>query len=532
MSVFENTFNVSTGQFIALAPEFFLAAALCGLWLMASGRFSSRFHDYNALTVALTAVAVVFSAVWLDSSGSEVTLFGDLVVVNFYTQAVKLLCLLGILPFVLGYVQHRDQTPVQTQLLMVTALFFMLILVSSNSLLTAYLNIEGLSIMLYVLAGAARTHGSSEAGLKYYGAGAAISAILLFGIALVYHGAHSFELAEITTTLWNSSDSVALVVGLRLVRLALLMKLAAVPGHVWAPDVYEGVPTSVTAFFATVSKMMVFAFTARFVYGCLGAAVGDFIIQNTVGITLLAAVSIAIGCFGALGQVTFKRFVAYASINQIGFLMIGLAVGTETGIQRTLHYLVVYMAAGVALFIALLGIESYGLQIRYLSDLAGAFHRGANGPVILAFIAVLSMAGLPPFAGFFGKYALWAVLISGIQSAASSKESIVFSVLMATSVVTSLFSMYYYLRVLKVTVFERTDDLIALPKTGGLSLSASGIAVGVVLTLWVFILPQLTDLSILDLIQAGVAVISLLVICSGSLVVESRITNPVVLVRF
>ena len=286
------------------------------------------------------------------------------------------------------------------------------------------------------------------------------------------------------------------------------MKLAAVPGHVWAPDVYEGVPTSVTAFFATVSKMMVFAFTARFIYGCLGVSAGDFITQNSIAITLIAAVSIAVGCFGALGQVTFKRFIAYASINQIGFLLIGLAVGSEAGIQRTLHYLVVYMAAGVALFAALLGIESYGLQVRYLSDLAGAFHRGANGPVLLAFIAVLSMAGLPPFAGFFGKYALWAVLIGGIQTAVSSLESVALSGLMATSVLTSLFSMYYYLRVLKATVFDRTDALVALPKTAGLALSVSGIAVGSIITLWAFILPLFADLAVLDLIHAGVAVMS------------------------
>lgn len=502
----ETLTDASAGQLVVLAPELFLASALCGLWLMASGRFSPRFHDFTSVTIGLTAAAVGLTTVWLYNYQSEVTLFGDLLVVNMYTQAVKLLGLLGVLPVVLGYAQRHDQTPVQTQLLMTTALFFMLMLVSSNSLLTAYLNIEGLSIMLYVLAGAARTHGSSESGLKYYGAGSAISAILLAGVALAYHGAHSFELAEIATILWNGSEAVALVVGLRLFALALLMKLAAVPGHVWAPDVYEGVPTSVTAFFATVSKLMVFAFTVRFIYGCLGLSVADFGAQNGVALAVISAVSIAVGCFGALGQVTFKRFIAYASINQIGFLLIGLAVGSEAGVQSTLHYLVVYMAASVALFAALLGLESYGLQSRYLSDLTAAFHRGAVGPVLLAFIAVLSMAGLPPFAGFFGKYALWAVLIGGIQSRASSTEGVALSLLMATSVVTSLFSMYYYLRVLKTTVFDRTDDLVALPKTGGLTISASGVAVGVVITLWAFVLPLFTDLSVLDLVHAGVAV--------------------------
>jgi NADH-quinone oxidoreductase subunit N len=502
-----DAFTVSnSGQLAALAPEIFLASALCGLWLVSSGRFTPHFHDLVAQAIGLTGVATALSLAYLYQFQRAVTLFGDLMVVNVYTQAVKLLCILGVLPVVLGYAQHHDNTPVQTQLLMMTALFFMLTLASSNSLLTAYLNIEGLSIMLYVLAGAARSHGSSEAGLKYYGAGAAISAILLFGVALTYHGAQSFGLADISTILWNGAETAALVVGLRLVGLALLMKLAAVPGHVWAPDVYEGVPTTVTAFFATASKMMVFAFTARFLYGCLGASGTEFALQNNIAIALIATASIVIGCFGALGQVTFKRFIAYASINQIGFLLIGVALGSAAGIQRTLHYLIVYMAAGVALFAALLAIESYGLQIRYLSDLASAFHTGARGPVLLTFIAVLSMAGLPPFAGFFGKYALWAALIGGIQAAASTSESFALSILMGSSVVTSLFSMYYYLRVLKTTVFDRTEGLISLPEYAGLSLPASGLTVGGILTLWAFILPLFADLSALDLVQTGVAV--------------------------
>src|SRR5689334_19241904 len=123
---FESLSIPTSGQFAVLAPELFLAAALCGLWLMASGRFSSRFHDYTALTIGLTAMATAMSAAWLYSNQNEVTLFGDLVVVNLYTQSIKLLCLLGVLPVVLGYAQRHDRTPVQTQLLMTTALFFMM----------------------------------------------------------------------------------------------------------------------------------------------------------------------------------------------------------------------------------------------------------------------------------------------------------------------------------------------------------------------------------------------------------------------
>jgi len=493
---------LSVGQSVVLAPEVFLATALCGLWVLSSGRFTSRINDYISLSMRLTAVSIIFSFTCLSANQSEVILLHDLVIINFYTQAVKLLCVAGVFPIVFGYVQRHGKAPVQSQLLMVTAVFFGFVLVSANSLLTAYLRIEGLSIMLYVLAGASRSHGSSEAGLKYYGAGAAISAILLLGMTLTYQGAQSFELATVSTLLWGGDVSVSLAVGLRLVTLALFMKLAAVPGHVWAPDVYEGVDLSVTAFFATVSKMLVFAMTARLIYGCLGLASGAFAEYNTVVMAGLATASIAIGCFGALGQVTFKRFIAYASVNQIGFLLIGLAVQSNAGIQRTLHYLVVYMVAGLALFAALFAIESYGLEVRYLSDLSVAFHRGAVGPVLLAFVAVLSMAGLPPFAGFFGKYALWAVLIDGIQSS-TTLESRALSVLLRTSVLTSLFSMYYYLRVLKVSVFDRTDAMTSLPAISGLTLSVSRAVSGAILTVWAGLLPLFADLSAVELIVQG-----------------------------
>jgi NADH-quinone oxidoreductase subunit N len=389
---------------------------------------------------------------------------------------------------------------------MLTAVFFMLALVSSNSLLTAYVNIEGLSIMLYVLAGAARSHGSSEAGLKYYGAGAAISAVLMLGLALSYQGAKSFELAAIASVLWNGGESLALVVGLRLVALALFMKLAAVPGHVWAPDVYEGVELSVTAFFATVSKLMVFALVARLVYGCLGMAAGVFREHNTIIMATLAAASIAVGCFGALGQITFKRFIAYAAINQIGFLLIGLAVQSDAGIQRTLHYLVVYMVASLALFAGLFTLEAYGQKANYLSDLSAAFHNGGVGAVLLVFVAVLSMAGLPPFAGFFGKYALWVALIDGLQSASTSGESMALSALMAVSVVTSVFSMYYYLRVLKIAVLDRTGDEASIAAPLSLTLSTSGIVAGSALVVWGFVLFLTLDLSAIGLILDGVLI--------------------------
>lgn len=492
------------GQLVVLAPEILFGLAICGLWLVASGGCTqTRFNKFVLDTIAAVSAVLILTGLWLYVGGSlSIVTFDGLLVVNIYTQVFKLIALLGILPFVLFYTQDHDQKPVQTQLLSLSRVFFMMTLVSSNSLLTTYLNIEGLSIMLYSMAGVSRTHGASEAGLKYYGAGAAISAILLFGVALTFYGAGSFQFVDIMNMIWNGSANLSLIIGIRLVILALLMKLAAVPGHVWTPDVYEGVPTVVTAFFATISKMMVFVFTVRPIFACLSVTLGDLSIMDSVLLCLIAGLSILLGCFGALGQVSFKRFIAYASINQIGFLLIGLATNTLGGLTRSLHYLLVYMVSGVALFGALMTIERYGLKARRFSDLMVAYQKGANGPVILAFVAVLSMAGLPPFAGFFGKYALWAALINRMTNSLTAVERLSFSTLLGVSVATSLFSMYYYLRVLKVAVFDQSS--VSLEHKVSFPLPIYGLTFGILLTVWAAPLAWLSDSTLTHAAIIGV----------------------------
>ncbi|MGZ4849836.1 MAG: NADH-quinone oxidoreductase subunit N [Candidatus Bathyarchaeia archaeon] len=498
------TTDDSYGQFVVLAPEVFFGLCLCGLWLLASGGCPPvRFNKYVLDTIALVGAALLLTCLWLYIGGSlSLVTFDGLLVVNLYTQAFKLIALLGILPWILFYTQDYDQKPVQTQLLTLSRVFFMMTLVSSNSLLTAYLNIEGLSIMLYSMAGMARTHGASESGLKYYGAGATISAILLFGAALTFHGAGSFQFVDIANVIWNDTTNLSLIVGLRLFILALLMKLAAVPGHVWTPDVYEGVPTIVTAFFATISKLMVFAFAVRPIFACLSVTFGDMSTLDAILLSLISGLSILLGCLGALGQISFKRFIAYASINQIGFLLIGLSVNTIAGLTRSLHYLLVYMVAGVALFGSIMTIERYGLKARRFTDLMIAYQKGAVGPVILAFVAVLSMAGLPPFAGFFGKYALWAALIDTMMGSSTATLRVTFSALLGVSVATSLFSMYYYLRVLKVAVFDQAGTVshteLAFP------VPIYGLMFGVLLTVWALPLSWLSDSTLTYAVVMGV----------------------------
>jgi len=492
------------GQYVVLAPEILFSLSICILWLLASrGCTQARFNQSVLDTLSLVGALLIFSGSWLYVGGSlSIVTFEGMLVMNIYTQVFKLIALLGILPFILFYTQDHDQKPVQTQLLSLSRVFFMMTLVSSNSLLTTYLNIEGLSIMLYSMAGMSRTHGASEAGLKYYGAGAAISAILLLGVALTFYGAGSFQFSDIMSSIWAGSDNLSLIVGLRLTILALLMKLAAVPGHVWTPDVYEGVSTVVTAFFATISKMMVFVFVVRPIFACLSVTMGELSIMDSVLLSLIAGLSILLGCFGALGQISFKRFIAYASINQIGFLLIGLATNTFAGLTRSLHYLLVYMVAGVALFGALMTIERYGLKARRLTDLMVAYQKGAVGPVILAFVAVLSMAGLPPFAGFFGKYALWTALINRMMRAATALERLSFSALLGVSVATSLFSMYYYLRVLKVAVFDQSGTVSSSKLS--FPLPIYGLTFGALLIIWAAPLSWLSDSTLVHATLLGV----------------------------
>lgn len=319
----------------------------------------------------------------------------------------------------------------------------MMVMVSASNLMTVYMGVELQSLSIYVLAAFARdTERSSEAGLKYFVLGALASGLLLYGISLVYGFAGTTSFAELARSFANpASLSSGLVVGVVFVVAGLAFKSAAVPFHMWTPDVYEGAPTSVTAFMATAPKVAALALFARVMVGPFGHLIASW--QQLL--VLISIASMLLSAFAAIGQSNIKRLLAYSSIGHVGYLLIGIAAGTEVGIRGVLIYLVTYVFMSAGVFACVLAMRRSGRSLEKISDLAGL---GRTDPALaLALIVFLfSLAGIPPFSGFWAKYfifiaavdqGLWALAVLG----------------MAASAVAA----YYYIRIIKVMYFDPAE---------------------------------------------------------------------------
>ena len=313
------------------------------------------------------------------------------------------------------------------------------IMVSASDLLTLYIGLELQSLSAYVLAAFLRDDGrSAEAGLKYFVLGALASGILLFGMSLVYGftGSTNFALIGIALDLGMSTGA---LFGLIFVLAGLAFKISAVPFHMWTPDVYEGAPTPVTAFFASAPKVAAIALTARVALEAFGGQLDAW--RQIVVFAALA--SIVVGALGAIGQENIKRLLAYSSINNVGFILIGLAAGTVEGAGAMLAYLVVYVAMTVGSFVAVLMMrDADGVPVERITDLSGL---SATRPVLAWCLLALmfSLAGIPPFLGF------WAKLV--VFQAAVEADLVVLALL---GIAASVIGAFYYIKIVKVMFFD------------------------------------------------------------------------------
>ena len=315
----------------------------------------------------------------------------------------------------------------------------MLIMVSSANLMTAYLGLELQSFSIYILCAFARDAvRSSEAGLKYFVLGALASGLLLYGISLVYGFGGSMDYAALARALSGAPVSAGLVVGIVFVIVGLAFKLSAAPFHMWTPDVYEGAPSSVTAFMSTAPKVAPFAVLIRVMIGPFGHVVGEWQLL----LEIVSVASMVVGSFAAISQSSFKRMMAYSSIGHMGYALIGLAAGTVAGVQGVLVYLIVYIFMNAGAFACIMAMRRRGRPLERISDLAGL---GRNDPALAVLLAVFmfSMAGVPPLAGFFGKlYVFLAAIQAGLWTVP------------VIGVLTSVVGGFYYLRVVKVMWFD------------------------------------------------------------------------------
>ncbi|KQZ61728.1 NADH-quinone oxidoreductase subunit NuoN [Sphingopyxis sp. OPL5] len=418
---------LTIGGLITLMLGTFLGDRQVGLYQLAA------LLTLAAATVAVVALFGVNASVF--SGTLSVDAFGGFAKLIIYgASAVSIL----IAPrFFAGGM--RAEYPV----LILFAALGMGIMASSRDLMTLYVGLELNSLAAYVLASFMRNdERSSEAGLKYFVLGALASGMLLYGISLLYGFSGTTDFAGIATAMGGQLNA-GLIFGIVFVLAGLAFKISAVPFHMWTPDVYEGAPTPVTAFFASAPKVAAMALMTRVVIDAMGPAVGAW--QQIV--IFLALASIILGAVGAIGQKNIKRLLAYSSINNVGFMLIGLAAGTQAGVEGVLTYLVVYVVTTLGAFLVVLQLrDTDGNAVESIPAMAGlASKRGWLAAAMSVFL--LSLAGIPPLFGFWPKLLVF-------QAAVNAN----LVPLAVAGIVASVIGAYYYIMVIKTMVFDDPSD--------------------------------------------------------------------------
>ena len=358
---------------------------------------------------------------------------------------MKTLVLIGAAAVVMvgqGYAERQRMDRFEFPVLIVLSSLGMMMMISANDLIALYMGLETQSLALYVLAAFRRDNQrSSEAGLKYFVLGALSSGLLLFGASLVYGFTGTTNFDQIAAVLAGAPQFKAgIIVGMVFMAAGLAFKVAAVPFHMWAPDVYEGSPTSVTAFFAAAPKVAAVALLLRVLVDPFGGLTD----QWREIVTFMAVVSMILGAVGAIQQTNIKRLMAYGSIGHIGYILLGLAAGSEMGVRGILIYLAVYLVMTVGTFAVILSMRQQGRPAEELAHFAGLSRTHPMMALAMA-VFMFSMAGVPPLAGFFGKlYVFLAAINAHLYGLA------------VIGVITSVVAAFYYLRIVKLMYFDES----------------------------------------------------------------------------
>lgn len=444
-------FNAS---FALVMPELVLTAAGLALLLVAAWA-----GDKYARTVAVLAVTALFGAGLLLvpglhlGTGPDVFAFGTLMKIDGFALFAKALIYLAgigcliVAPAFFDSEAARSEKGLRAEypVLVLFATLGMSIMVSAGDFMTLYLGLELNSLSAYVLAAILRQdQRSAEAGLKYFVLGALASGILLYGMSLLYGFTGATDFASVRAAL-EGDISTGQLFGLIFVMAGLAFKIAAVPFHMWTPDVYEGAPTPVTAFFSTAPKVAAVALTARVVFEVFGGQVEAW--QQIVMFTALA--SIVFGALGAIGQENLKRLLAYSSINNVGFILLGLAVASTAGASAMLVYLFIYVAMSLGSFVALLMLRGEdGRLYETFADIRGlAVTRPAIAWALL--LLMFSLAGIPPLLGFYSKFVVFqATVEAGLVAFA------------AIAIAASVIGAFYYIKFVKVMFFDEPAGVV------------------------------------------------------------------------
>ena len=390
-------------DFSTILPEVVLAAYAL-IALMAGAYFGKDKLAATLLWATVAVFLVVAAMLGLGTHADETAFHGMFIDDGFsrFAKVVVLIAAAAVLATSADYMQRRNMLRFEFPIIVALAVLGMMFMVSAGDLLTLYMGLELQSLSLYVVAAMRRDSvRSSEAGLKYFVLGSLSSGLLLYGASLVYGFAGTTGFAGIITTIDAGHLSLGVLFGLVFMLVGLAFKVSAVPFHMWTPDVYEGSPTPVTAFFATAPKVAAMALIARLAFDAFGQAIGDW----TQIVAALAVMSMFLGSVAGIGQTNFKRLMAYSSIAHMGFALVGLAAGTTLGVQAMLIYMAIYAVMNVGTFAFILSMERDGLPV---TDLASLNRFAWTDPVkaLALLVLMFSLAGVPPMLGFFAKYAV------------------------------------------------------------------------------------------------------------------------------
>jgi len=360
---------------------------------------------------------------------------------SFFMKLLTILSGIFVLLISYKYIEKIKIIKIEYPILILSAILGMLVMISSNDLMVFYMGLELQSLPLYVLA-AINTNNvkSSEAGLKYFVLSALSSGLLLYGCSLIYGFSGSTNFDVISSNI--GSDEFGNIFGIIFILVGLSFKISAVPFHMWAPDVYEGSPTTITLFFSVVPKIAALTVFIRFLY----VPFIDLFDQWQSIIVFISIASMLLGSFAAIGQTNIKRLIAYSSIGHIGYALAGLAVGTNLGIQSSIVYITIYLIMNLGFFSCLLMLKRNDVYYESINDLSGL---SKNHPIIsLCFlIQLFSLAGIPPLAGFFAKFYIFIAVI---------EQSMYF--LAIVGLLATVVSAFYYLRIIKVIYFDKPND--------------------------------------------------------------------------
>jgi NADH-quinone oxidoreductase subunit N len=431
------SFESAGYQLLPVLPELVLAVGAMALLMV--GAFQGVRATSLIIVLALVLLVVV-GVLELTLPAGKLTTFNGSFIVDDFARFLKILSLIGsgvTLVLSTEFLAEPSRRIFEYAILVLLSTLGMMVLISAGDLIVLYLGLELMSLALYVVAASNRDDAkSTEAGLKYFVLGALSSGMLLYGASLIYGFTGTVAFTGIAAA--AKTGSIGIVFGIVFLLAGLCFKVSAVPFHMWTPDVYEGAPTPVTAFFASAPKVAAMAVFTRVALTAFPGIVPQW--QQIVVFVSIA--SMALGSFAAIGQTNIKRLMAYSSIGHMGFALVGLASGTAEGAQGVLVYVAIYVAMTLGTFSVILAMKRNGQHVEKISDFAGL---SRTNPLLAFFFAMFlfSLAGVPPLAGFFGKFY---VFVAAIRAGLFTLSVI--------GVLTSVIGAYYYLSIVKVMYFD------------------------------------------------------------------------------